>query len=99
MDPASLAEDKIYIAALVKEPSWLMVQIGGDNPITTLSASQAGMNTFEVTFNRQRGNTTFSLVRDKMVVAYATGPAITADCADGISGQLERSCWVELGRQ
>jgi Glycosyl hydrolase family 71 len=84
MDPASLAEDKIFIAALVKGPSWIGVQIGSNNSVTSLYARQAGMNTFEVPFNGQTGNTTFSIVRNRTEVAYAAGPAITTDCVDGM---------------
>lgn len=84
MDPASLAEDKIYIAALVKEPSWIGVRIGDNSSFTTFYASEAGVNTFEVPFNGQTGNTAFSIVRNRTEVAYATGPAVTTDCTDGM---------------
>ncbi|KAH8702310.1 putative alpha-1,3-glucanase [Talaromyces proteolyticus] len=82
MDPRLLAEDKIYIAALVKEPSIVLAQIGA-GPVTELFASRSGMNTFEVPFGGQTGNTTFAILRDDREVAYATGPAITKQCVDG----------------
>lgn len=82
MDPRLLAEDKIYIAALVKESSFVLAQIG-DGPVVSLEAQRPGINTFEVPFDGQLGNTSFAIVRDDREMAYATGPPITKECVDG----------------
>jgi hypothetical protein len=82
MDPALLAEDKIYLSAMVKAASQVTVQIG-EAPVMTLQASHAGISTFEIPFNGQTGNTTFSIIRNGRTVANATGPAITVQCFGG----------------
>jgi hypothetical protein len=84
VDPTAVAQDKIFINAIVTKPADVTVQIGG-NPPTTVKATTAGVNFLVVPFNGQTGDTiTFAIVRDGQTVVTATGKGITNNCVDGL---------------
>lgn len=59
------------------------MQIGG-GVTTSLRATNAGINHFDVPFNGQLGVVAFSVSRNGQGVLGSTGPAITTNCVDGL---------------
>ncbi|KAI9863679.1 MAG: hypothetical protein M1813_003702 [Trichoglossum hirsutum] len=91
LDPAVVAQDKIFIDAIVTAPADVTVQIGS-NPPTTVKATSAGVNFLAVPFNGQTGDSvTFKIVRDGNTVVTATGNGITNSCEEGI---VNYNAWV-----
>ncbi|XHF99131.1 hypothetical protein AWENTII_002640 [Aspergillus wentii] len=82
MAPGEISQDRIFVTALVMEPSDVYVQIGENYP-TVLQASSAGINHFSIPFNEQTGSVWLAIVRNGWVAVETVGPAVTEECEDG----------------
>jgi aminopeptidase I len=91
VDPSLVAQDKIFIDAIVTAPANVTVQIGSNSP-TTVEATTAGVNFLVVPFNGQTGDSvTFKIIRDGSTVITATGNGILDNCEDGL---VNYNAWV-----
>ncbi|PWY79592.1 hypothetical protein BO70DRAFT_371662 [Aspergillus heteromorphus CBS 117.55] len=81
MNPGLLAQDMVFVTALVNSTSQVYVQIGSSEP-TVLQAT-GGLNQYSVPFNGQTGAVQVSIRRNGKQVVSATGREITEECEDG----------------
>ena len=82
--PATQTEpDVIGLDVLVQSPADVLVKIDGGTT-TSLRATHAGVNHFDIPFNGQLGAVTFTVSRNGQSVLQTTGPAITTNCVDGL---------------
>lgn len=82
--PTDIVEDKIFFTALVKEPSTVTLQVGG-NQAQQFQATQPGLNHFSAPFNGQTGVVNFQIIRGESAVAKASGAAIQSTPSNGIT--------------
>lgn len=81
--PQLASQDSIFMDVLVKAPSTVTVQIGGNTP-TTLTASVPGINHLSVPFNGQTGQVKYTVTRAGQTILSTVGAEITTNCPDGI---------------
>ncbi|KAF2757998.1 glycoside hydrolase [Pseudovirgaria hyperparasitica] len=77
VDPKLVAQDKVFVTALLKAPGSVTVQIG-DNPAVTHTFSAAGAQHTSQSMNGQTGAVKVHVVRDGATAASATGTPILA---------------------
>lgn len=82
--PSAVAQDKVFISALLSSPATVTVQIGSNAP-TSFSGANVGVNHFSQAFNGQTGPVTVAIVRNGATVKQATGEPILASPAGGVT--------------
>ncbi|MCJ1313030.1 hypothetical protein MMC25_006706 [Agyrium rufum] len=83
LPPSTVSPDNISLDVLVAFPADLSVQIGSNTP-TTYKAKSAGVNHFNIPFNGQTGNVTYTLTRAGTTLIHVVGDAITDACTNGL---------------
>lgn len=82
LDPAMLAQDKVFVSVLVTAPSDVHVQIGNSSA-TLLKAKTAGVSHFSVPFNGRLGSVRIVISKFGHEITGVTGPEITENCYKG----------------
>ncbi|KAL8812844.1 MAG: hypothetical protein Q9200_000734 [Gallowayella weberi] len=86
----AVVQDKVFFTALVKSPSVLTVQIGNNNA-DAFQITSPGVFHSSTPFNGRTGQVKVTVSRNGQSVATATGAAITASPADGLTNY---NAWV-----
>jgi len=81
-DPTVFAEDAIDVDVLLTGPADIAVQIGSGAP-TTKKAVSAGISHFQIPFNGQTGQVTYTVSRNSKTVMTVKGASITTTCQNG----------------
>ncbi|KAF2139594.1 glycoside hydrolase family 71 protein [Aplosporella prunicola CBS 121167] len=89
-DPNEIAEDGVFVTALLSSPATVTIKIG-DNDATSFEATAAGANHFSRPFNGQTGKVVISIVRDSATVLSGTGEAILEKPTSGVTNY---NAWV-----
>ncbi|KAL8803053.1 MAG: hypothetical protein Q9182_003423 [Xanthomendoza sp. 2 TL-2023] len=86
----AVVQDKVFFTALVRSPSVLTVQIGNNNA-DTFQLTSSGVFHSSTPFNGRIGQVKVTVSRNGQGVVTATGAAITASPADGLTNY---NAWV-----
>jgi hypothetical protein len=90
VNPDTIVQDKVFVTALVREPSMISVQIGFSGPVTS-SAVQSGLHHFSTPFTGKTGRVKVTVVRNGKTVLTSIGTAIDAFPTGGITNY---NAWV-----
>lgn len=80
MAPHQVSQDKVFVSVLVREPSEVVVAIGGGEA-KVFKAERAGISLFTVSAEEQTGEVRICIRRGGGEVAKVVGPEIRACCA------------------